>query len=64
MGEEEGKVDLYPPTLSGVFGGFTDEEQLVRRLAEARGVANPFSGSSQCRSRTGVSCIAGRFFTN
>nr|XP_006043055.1 SH3 domain and tetratricopeptide repeat-containing protein 1 isoform X3 [Bubalus bubalis] len=35
----QGLYDLYPPTLSGVFGGFTDEEQLVRRLAEARGVA-------------------------
>ncbi|ELR45274.1 SH3 domain and tetratricopeptide repeats-containing protein 1, partial [Bos mutus] len=35
----QGLYDLSPPTLSGVFGGFTDEEELVRRLAEARGVA-------------------------
>lgn len=33
-----GLYDLSPPALSGVFGGFNDEE-LVRRLAEARGVA-------------------------
>ncbi|XP_070318603.1 SH3 domain and tetratricopeptide repeat-containing protein 1 isoform X1 [Odocoileus virginianus] len=35
----QGLYDLSPPTLSGVFGGFTDEEELVRWLAEARGVA-------------------------
>ncbi|XP_070647979.1 SH3 domain and tetratricopeptide repeat-containing protein 1 isoform X4 [Bos indicus] len=35
----QGLYDLSPPTLSSVFGGFTDEEELVRRLAEARGVA-------------------------
>ncbi|XP_040093563.1 SH3 domain and tetratricopeptide repeat-containing protein 1 isoform X2 [Oryx dammah] len=35
----QGLYDLSPPALSGVFGGFTDEEELVRRLAEARGVA-------------------------
>eukprot|EP00070_Physeter_catodon_P016377 XP_023974971.1 SH3 domain and tetratricopeptide repeat-containing protein 1 [Physeter catodon] len=31
--------DLSPPRLSGVFGGFTDEEELAQFLAEARGVA-------------------------
>uniref|UniRef100_A0A4W2HHN2 SH3 domain and tetratricopeptide repeats 1 n=1 Tax=Bos indicus x Bos taurus TaxID=30522 RepID=A0A4W2HHN2_BOBOX len=35
----QGLYDLSLPTLSGVLGGFTDEEELVRRLAEARGVA-------------------------
>ncbi|KAI4585428.1 hypothetical protein MJG53_005662 [Ovis ammon polii x Ovis aries] len=35
----QGLYDLSPPALSGVFGGFNDEEELVRRLAEARGVA-------------------------
>lgn len=35
----QGLYDLSPPGLSGVFGGFTDDEELARLLAEARGVA-------------------------
>ncbi|XP_061047905.1 SH3 domain and tetratricopeptide repeat-containing protein 1 isoform X3 [Eubalaena glacialis] len=35
----QGLYDLSLPRLSSVFGGFTDEEELARLLAEARGVA-------------------------
>ncbi|XP_059779634.1 SH3 domain and tetratricopeptide repeat-containing protein 1 [Balaenoptera ricei] len=35
----QGLYDLSPPRLSGAFGGFTDEEELARLLAEARGLA-------------------------
>ncbi|KAJ8783425.1 hypothetical protein J1605_009130 [Eschrichtius robustus] len=35
----QGLYDLSPPWLSGAFGGFTDEEELARLLAEARGLA-------------------------
>uniref|UniRef100_A0A8C9AYV5 SH3 domain and tetratricopeptide repeats 1 n=2 Tax=Phocoena sinus TaxID=42100 RepID=A0A8C9AYV5_PHOSS len=35
----QGLYGLSPPGLHGVFGGFTDDEELARLLAEARGVA-------------------------
>ncbi|XP_007456961.1 PREDICTED: SH3 domain and tetratricopeptide repeat-containing protein 1 [Lipotes vexillifer] len=35
----QGLYDLSPPGLRGMFGGFTDDEELARLLAEARGVA-------------------------
>nr|XP_058923699.1 SH3 domain and tetratricopeptide repeat-containing protein 1 [Kogia breviceps] len=35
----QGLYELSPPGLGGVFGGFTDEEELAQLLAEARGVA-------------------------
>ncbi|XP_057562785.1 SH3 domain and tetratricopeptide repeat-containing protein 1 [Hippopotamus amphibius kiboko] len=35
----QGLYDLSPPRLRGLFGGFTDEEELVGLLAEARGAA-------------------------
>ena len=52
-------IELRPPTQIFLPG----EPQGSPKILEW--VAYPFSsGSSQLRSQTGVSCIAGRFFTN
>ena len=57
--------------LQGIFPGFPDCRWILYQLSHQESpkipewVAYPFSnGSSQPRNQTGVSCIAGRFFTN
>ena len=56
------KVSQLCPTLCNPMG-YTVHGILQARIPEW--VAFPFaSGSSRPRNRTGISCTAGRFFTN
>ena len=57
------EMELRSPALQA--DSLTTEPQEKPKNTGASSLAYPFSrGSSQPKNRTGVSCIAGRFFTN